>query len=120
MENVFYPPAIREATPSNSEVRDAPEEVEAASPGVVLAITTLKEPARESEPSGVAEISEGLNPDAPQKTAESTGDDQAPHAEKPALLVEPLQAVPLGEGSKDLKIASAQLSKEEAKTKPKK
>ena len=61
----------------------------------------------ESEPSGAAETSEGLNPDAPQKIAESTGDAQAPHAEEPALLVDPLQAVPLSEGSKDLEIASA-------------
>ena len=86
VENVYYPPAIREAAPSSSEVRDAPEEVEAGGPGVVLAITAPKEPARESEPSGAVETSKGLNPDAPQKTAEFTGDAQAPHAEEPALL----------------------------------
>ena len=90
VENVYYPPAIREAAPSSSEVRDAPEEVEAAGPGVVLAITAPKEPARESEPFGAVETSEGLNLDAPQKTAEFTGDAQAPHAEEPALLDEPL------------------------------
>ena len=65
VENVYYPPAIREATPSSSEVRDAPEEAKATGPGVILAITVLKEPTRESEPSRVAETSEGLNPDAP-------------------------------------------------------
>ena len=42
VENVFYPPAIREATPSNSEVRDAPEEAEAAGLGAVLAILPLR------------------------------------------------------------------------------
>ena len=90
VENVYYPPAIREAAPSSSEVKDAPEEAKAAGPGAVLAITAPKESARESEPSGAAETSEGLNPDAPQKTAESTGDAQAPYAEEPAFLVEPL------------------------------
>ena len=65
VENVYYPPAIREATPSSSEVRDAPEEAKATGPGVILAITVLKEPTRESEPSRAAKTSEGLNPDAP-------------------------------------------------------
>ena len=120
MENVYYPPAIREATPSSSEVRDAPEKAKVAGPGAVLAITVPEEPTKESESSGTAETSKGLNLDAPQKTAESTGGAQAPHAEEPALLVEPLQAIPLGEGSEDLEVASAQLSKEGAKTKPKK
>ena len=106
MENVYYLPAIREVAPSSFEVRDAPEEAEAVGPGAVLAITTPEEPARESEPFGVAETSEGLNLDAPQKTAESTGDAQAPYTEELALLVEPFQAVPFGEGSKDLEITS--------------
>ena len=65
-------------------------------------------------------MGEGLNPDAPQKTAKFTGDAHASHTEEPALLVKPLQAVPLGEDSKDLEVAPTQLSKEEAKTKPKK
>ena len=112
VENVYYPLAIRETAPSNSEVGDALEEAEATSPGAVLAITAPEEPARESEPFGAAETNEGQNPDAPQKTVEFTGDAQASHAEEPTLLVEPFQAVPLGEGSKDLEIAPAQLSKE--------
>ena len=90
MENVYYPPATREAAPSSFEVRDAPEEAEVAGLGAVFAITVSKEPARESEASGAAEASEGLNPDAPQKAAESTSGAQAPYAEEPALLVEPL------------------------------
>ena len=120
MENVYYPFVIKETTPSSSKVRDAPKEAEVAGPGVILAITAPEEPARESKPSGAVETSEGLNPDAPQKTAESIGDAQAPHAEESAFLVEPLQAVPPSKGSKDFEIASAQLSKEGAKTKPKK
>ena len=107
VENVYYPFATREAAPSSSEVRDAPEEAETAGLGAVLAITVLEEPAKESKPSGAAETSEGLNPDAPQKTAESTSGAQAIHVEELALLVEPLQAVPLGKGSEDLEFASA-------------
>ena len=119
VEHVYYPPTIKEAAPSSSEVRDALEEAKVAGFGVVLAITSPEEPAKESEPFGVAETSEGQNPDAPQKTVESTGDAQASHAEEPILLVEPLQAVPLGEGSKDLETLLTQLSKGGAETRPK-
>ena len=37
-----------------------------------MATTSPDEPAKESKPSRVAEISEGLNPEATQKIAEST------------------------------------------------
>ena len=120
VENVYYPLAIREITPSSSEARDVPEEAEAARPEAALATIAPDEPARESELSGVAEINEGLNSEAPQKTIESRADAQVPHVEESALLVEPLQTFPPSEGSKDLEIASTQLSKEGIKTKPKK
>ena len=120
VEHVYYPSAIREAAPSSSEVRDAPEEALATRSGAVLAITVLEELAKESEPSEAIETSEGQNPYAPQKTVESTGDVQAFHVEEPALLVESFQAVPFDEGSKDLEIAPAQLSEGGAKIKPKK
>ena len=51
-DHVFYPPAIREDAIPSSEVRDALEEVEAASPGATLAITSPEVPAKESGPSG--------------------------------------------------------------------
>ena len=109
-ELVYYPSAIREDAPSNSEVRDAPEEVEAVGPDAALAITSSKEPAKESDPSGAAETNEGQNPDAPQETIGSTGDAPVSYAEGPVLLVESLQLVPLGKGFKDLKTFPAQLS----------
>ena len=65
VEHVYYPPAIREDAPSSSEVRNAPEEVEAAGPRAVLAIASSEEPTKESEPSGAAGTNEGQNPDAP-------------------------------------------------------
>ena len=74
VENVYYPPAIRETTPSNSEAKDAFEEAEAAGLEAVLAITIFDKPARESELSRAAKTNEGLNPKAPQKTVEPTAD----------------------------------------------
>ena len=62
---MYYPPAIREDAPPSSEVRDALEEVEVAGPKAALAITSSKEPAKESDPSGATETNEGQNPDAP-------------------------------------------------------
>ena len=53
-KRVFYPPAIREDATLSSEVRDALEEVEAASPSTALAITSLEVPAKKSDPSGAA------------------------------------------------------------------
>ena len=108
-ELVYYPSAIREDAPSNSEVRDAPEEVEAVGPDAALAITSSKEPAKESDPSGAAETNEGQNPDAPQETIGFTDDALISFAEGPILLVEPLQSVPLSEGFKDLETSPAQL-----------
>ena len=119
VEHVYYPLAIREDVPSSSEVRDVPEEVEAAGRGAVLVITSLEEPTKESEPSGAAEMSKGQNPDAPQKTVESTGDAQVSHAKVPVLLVEAFQAVPFGEGSKDLETFPVHLSERRVETKPK-
>ena len=120
MENVYYPPVIREAAPSSSKVRDALEEAEVARPEAALTITALDEPARESELSGAAKTNEGPNPEAPQKTTESTVDAQAPHAKESALPVEPLQIVPPSEGSKYPETVSTQLSKEGIKIKLKK
>ena len=87
---MYYPPAIREDAPSNSEVRDALEKVKAAGPRAVMAITSSKESAKESEPYGAVEMNEGQNPDAPQETVGSIGDALVSHAEGPVLLVEPL------------------------------
>ena len=65
MENVYYPPAIRETAFSSSEARDVPEEVEAAGLKVAMATAAPDEPAKESEPFGAAKTSESLNPEVP-------------------------------------------------------
>ena len=106
---MFYPPAIREDAAPSSEVWDAPEEVEVASPGA----------AKESGPSGKAGTDEGQNPDTRKETARSVGDDPISHIKGPVTVVEPLQSVPLGKGSKDPEISLAQPSKEGVKDKSK-
>ena len=58
-ERVFYPTTIRKDATLSSEVKDALEEVEAASPGAVLAITSPEVLANESGPSGAARTDEG-------------------------------------------------------------
>ena len=120
MKNVYYPSAIKEVAPSSSEARDIPEEAKATGLEVAVATTAPDEPAKESEPSGAAEASESLNPEVPQKVAESTVEVQATYTEEPTLLVEPLQAVSLGKGCKDLETTSIQLSKEGTMAKSKK
>ena len=90
VENVYYPPAIRETAPASSEVEVAPEEAEATRSEAALAITAHNEPVEEGELPGATKTHENLNPKAPQRTAKSTADAQAPHAEEPALSVQPL------------------------------
>ena len=52
----------------------------------------------------------------PKETVGSVGDDLVSHIERPVIIVEPLQSVPLGEGSKDPEISPAQLSQEGVKS----
>ncbi|XP_030959098.1 uncharacterized protein LOC115981048 [Quercus lobata] len=83
--NVYYPLAIHETAAASSEAEVALEEAEAARSEAALAITTHNEPVEEGELPGATETHENLDPEAPQKTAESTADAQALHAEEPAL-----------------------------------
>ena len=90
MENVYYPPAIRETTPTSSKAEVAHKEAETTRPEAALAITAIDELAKESELSGATETNEGLNCEAPQKTAKSTANAQASHVKESALSVQPL------------------------------
>ena len=56
---MFYPFTIREDATPSFEIWDAPEEVEVASPGATLVITSPEVPAKESGPSGAAGTDEG-------------------------------------------------------------
>ena len=61
----------------------------------------------------------GQDPDAAKETVGSVGDASVSHVEGPVIVIEPLQSIPLGEGSKDPEISLVQLSKDgvEAKLK---
>ena len=120
VEKVYYPPAIRETTPANSEAESALEEAETARPEAALAVTTPNEPAEGGGLPGATEAHGSLNPEAPQEAAESTAGAQASHAEEPALLVQSLQIVPPADVSKGPEITPAQLPKEGVKIKLKK
>ena len=65
----------------------------------------------------MAGADESQDPDAPKETARSVSDDPVSHIEGPVIIIEPLQSVPLAEGSKDPEISPAQPSLEETKDK---
>ena len=100
-ECVFYPPTIREDATPSSDVRDALEGVEVASPNAALEITSPQVPVKGSGPSRTAGTNEGQDPDTPKETVGSVNGDPVSHIEGPIIVVEPLQSVPLTEGSKD-------------------
>ena len=114
---MFYPPTIREDATPSSEVRDALEGVEVASPSIALEIISPQVPAKESGPSGTVRADEGQGPDAPKETAGSVSGDPISHIEGPVIVVEPLQSVPLAEGSKDPETSPTQPSLEGIKDK---
>ena len=95
-ECVFYPLAIREDATPSSEVRDAPEEIEVASPSAAPEIISPQVPTEGSGPSGMVGADESQDPDAPKKTTRSVSGDP----------------VPFAVGSKDPEISPAQPSLE--------
>ena len=95
VENVYYPPAIREAAPSSSEAEVVSEEVGATPSEDILAATTCEESTKEADPSGVIEIDKGSNKKAPQEAA-NPSDAQAPLAEETAPPIVPPQAISPG------------------------
>ena len=109
---MFYPPAIKgDATP-NSEVRDALEEIEVASPSAAKETISPQVPAKGSGPSGTAGADESQDPAGPKEAKGSVSGGPVSHTEGPVIAAEPLQSVPLPEGSKGPKISPAQTSLE--------
>ena len=96
-EKVYYPPAIRETAFASSEAVSAPQETEAAQ-----LVLTPDESTKGGELHGVTETPGGLNPEMPQEAAKSIVSAQISDVEKPALLVQPLQVIPLADVSKGL------------------
>ncbi|XP_065634353.1 uncharacterized protein LOC136069572 [Quercus suber] len=88
-ESVYYPPAIREATPDGAEAAEVAEEVE------------------------VADLWEHSSEEVPQEIVDIPSDDPTPTAEKAAALAVPSQAVPSGQGSKGSGVALVQPEQKE-------
>ena len=64
------------------------------------------------EPHEATEAPGGLNPEMPQEAAKSTVSAQISDAEKSAIFVQPLQAIPLTDVSKGIEANPAQPSQE--------
>ena len=90
-ESVFYPPAIRETAFTSSEAMSAPQE--AAQLEAAQIVVTPGESTKGGEPHAAIEVPGGLNPETPQELAPSTVSAQISCAEKPAIFVQPLQAI---------------------------
>ena len=109
---MFYPPTIREDATPSSEVQDAPEGVEVASPSAAHETISPQVPAEGSGPSGTAEADESQDPARPKEAAGPLNGGPFPHTEGPVIAAESLQLVPLAEGSKDPEASPAQPSLE--------
>ena len=102
-ENVYYLPAIRETASTSFKAVSAPKETEAAQPETAQLILTPEESTKGGEVHGATETPRGPNPEMPQEAAMSIVNAQIFDADEPALLVQPLQAIPLADVSEGLK-----------------
>ena len=109
---MFYPPAIREDATPSSEVRDAPEGIEVASPSAAQETISPQVPTKGSDPFGMAGADESQDPTGPKEAAGSVSGGPVSHTEGPVITAEPLQSVPLAKGSKDPEVSPAQPSLE--------
>ncbi|XP_050281510.1 uncharacterized protein LOC126722394 [Quercus robur] len=102
-EKVYYPPAICETAFASSEAVSAPQETETTQPEAAQLVLTPDKPTKGGELHGATETPEGLNPEMPQEAAKSIVSAQVSDAKESALLVQPLQAIPLADVSEGLK-----------------
>lgn len=105
---MYYPLAIREDAPPNSEAEVIADGVGAVLEEGAPATTRLDEPAKEADPPGTVEASESFGADTPREAADPPADVQALQVEGVSLLADPSQAVVPGEGGKDLETSTAQ------------
>ena len=93
-ENIFYPTAIREATSTSSvAVSDQPEEGVTQSETVQVGASP-GETLKKGELLDVIETSRCADPEVPKVVAEPAVGTQMPNTEEPAILDQPLEAIP--------------------------
>ena len=99
---MYYPPAIRETAFVSFEIVSASQKTEAAQPKATQLVLTPDKPTKGGELHGATETLGGLTPEMPQEAARSIVSAQVSDAKEPALLVQPLQAIPLADVSEGL------------------
>ena len=111
-ENIFYPTAIREATSTSSKaVSDQHEEGVTQSETVQVGASP-EEPLKGGELQDVIEAPQRTDPEVPKEVAEPVVGTQMPNSEEPAILAQPLQAIPLAVVPKSTNTDPAQSSPE--------
>jgi len=120
VKKVYYPPAICETASASSEAVSAPQETEAAQPEVAQLVLTSGKPTKGGELHGATGTPRGLNLEVSQEAAKSTVSAKVSDAKEPALLVQPLQAIPLADVSEGPEANPTQPPQEGAKAKLKK
>ena len=111
-ENIFYPTTIREAASTSSEAMSNQHEggvtqSEAAQVGVPPG-----ESLKGGELHDVIEAPERMDPEVSKEDVEPMVSTQIPDAEEPAILAQPLQAIPLAAAPKSTTTELAQSSPE--------
>ena len=109
---MFYAPTIKENATPSSKVRDAPKGIEVANPSAAQETISPQVPAKGSGLSGTTGADESQDPDRPKEATGSVSGGPVSYTEGPVIDAEPLQSVPLAEGSKDPEISPAQPSLE--------
>ncbi|XP_050257417.1 uncharacterized protein LOC126702656 [Quercus robur] len=111
-ESIFYPPAIREAASASSEAVSDQHEAEVTQSEAAQISIPSGESLEGEEPHNAIEAPGGINPEMPKEVAEPVVGAQTPVADEPAILAQPLQAIPLTEVPKSIETDPAQPSPE--------
>ena len=112
VESIFYPSAIREAASTSSEAVSNQHESGVTQSEAAQISVPLGESLEGEEPHDAIEAPGGINPKMPKEVTEPVVGAQIPVAKEPAILAQPLQAIPLTEVPKSIETDPAQPSLE--------
>ena len=111
-ENIFYPTAIHEIASINSEAVSDQHEGGVTQLEVVQVSASPGKPLKGGKLQDVIEAPERMDPEVPKEDAEPVISAQIPDVEEPAILAQPLQAIPLAVVPKSTNTDPAQSSPE--------
>ena len=95
VESIFYPTAIHKAASTRSKTVSDQHEGGVTQSEAVQVGASPGEPLRGGELYEAIEAPERMDPEVPKEDAEPMISAQIPDAEEPAILAQPLQAIPL-------------------------